>query len=186
MIDLDDEELNVREFRRLIEKFKNDPIQYINSTHATIKQFLDWINFGEDAEEILNQYKILKRYNNEFGPGIWIQHCDFDFSIETGFDWKHFRYENSGGPSEKEKFLDENKYLLNYWKVVGNEIPKLRKYYQPKKKFAVIIQFNEPKPKKQLKRKGAPLTTKHCVDLIFSCSGSSDLSEPRAKLCSLV
>jgi hypothetical protein len=161
LIDLEDEELNVREFRRLIEKFIKAPIEFTKSTHATIKQFLDWINFGEDAEEILKQYNILKRYNNEPDPGIWIQRCDFDFSIETDFDWKHFRYENSGGPSEKEKFLNENKYLRNYWKDARNEIPKLRKYYQPKKKLAVIIQFDEPRPIKKRKRKGAPLLTKY-------------------------
>jgi hypothetical protein len=179
LIDLEDEELNVREFRRLIEKFIKAPIEFTKSTHATIKQFLDWINFGEDAEEILNQYNILKRYNNEPDPGIWIQRRDFDFSIETDFDWKHFRYENSGGPSEKEKFLNENKYLLNYWKDARNEIPKLRKYYQPKKKLAVIIQFDEPRPIKKRKRKEDHLTsTNPGPTFVHSYEGNSAILQP--------
>lgn len=147
------EELNVSEFRSLIQNFIGEPVAFINSSHSTIKKFVDWINYGTHAEEILKEFNILKRYNNEYGPGIWIQPNSIQFTPSHFADWKNFRYVNRSGPSDKAKFLKDHKYVLNYWDGKNDDVTKLRKFYHPEKSLAVIIQFDEPPQTRPVKKR---------------------------------
>lgn len=147
--------MDVSEFKKLIRGFISDPYSFIKCSHEEKKRFIDWINY-EDAEEILKQpefHLIWRQYNNEYGPGIWIQDNAIQFTrskLNCFAGWKNFRYENGSGTSDDEDFFNKNKYLKNYW-YIPDQAPKLRKFYHPHKKLAVIIQFDPPRATKKRK-----------------------------------